>query len=425
MNDKINLYIMDISYAYGMNGVDRYLEILLKGLEVYNNINICWIHFVHDNTCVFIKEVTLKCGKKITIPLPQHSDEIMSEKYWNDKFNKYLFKLLKCEFSNKKRCIFHIHTLNLIDTAVYIKNMLSISCECKIITHLHCIPWKSLINHNQNRLFNVLYQYYYIDSTHLNKHKEEFITNSSEFRSYHNSDQIICVTQCAADFLNKVMDVDKRKITIIPNGINDCFEQSKRKQKISSTDNTLNVLYVGILSKSKGLEYILNALRIVKSKGYSIHLKIAGATTLSFRNMIYTEYNDLSLEFLGLIQFNILKKLYKDCDFGIIASLQEQCSYVAIEMLMFGLPIITTAVDGLDEMFTDNIDALKVQTIFSKWLGLSVDTDMMAKKIIDLASNVNLRRKLGQAGRLLYCRKFSLKKMIYKTTSCYKNFYQE
>lgn len=23
MNDKINLYIMDISYAYGMNGVDR------------------------------------------------------------------------------------------------------------------------------------------------------------------------------------------------------------------------------------------------------------------------------------------------------------------------------------------------------------------------------------------------------------------
>lgn len=45
-------------------------------------------------------------------------------------------------------------------------------------------------------------------------------------------------------------------------------------------------------------------------------------------------------------------------------SLQEQHSYAAIEMAMFGMPMIITAVDGLDEMFVDEISCLKVNTLF-------------------------------------------------------------
>lgn len=51
---------------------------------------------------------------------------------------------------------------------------------------------------------------------------------------------------------------------------------------------------------------------------------------------------------------------YSICDIGLMVSLQEQHSYATIEMVMFGMPMIITAVDGLDEMFVDEVSSLKV-----------------------------------------------------------------
>jgi glycosyltransferase involved in cell wall biosynthesis len=122
----------------------------------------------------------------------------------------------------------------------------------------------------------------------------------------------------------------------------------------------------------------------------------------------------------GRIPFEELKKLYAQCDIGIIASLQEQASYVAIEMAMFGLPIVSTAVDGLDEIFTDEINALKVRTKFSPIFGLSVDVEMMAKQIVRLIEDENMREMLSQNVRQLYEQRFNLDLMIDRTVSVYK-----
>jgi len=122
---------------------------------------------------------------------------------------------------------------------------------------------------------------------------------------------------------------------------------------------------------------------------------------------------------VGCISFHELIKYYRRCDAGIIASLQEQSSYVAIEMAMFGLPIITTAVDGLDEMFTDNVNALKVNTRFSLFFGLTADVDTIADKIIILIENRQLRLLLGKNVRYLYESDFTLKRMIQQTVAVY------
>ena len=167
-------------------------------------------------------------------------------------------------------------------------------------------------------------------------------------------------------------------------------------------------------------EYILKALRIVQRKGYRISLSIAGACRPSFRQKIKEDFSDLNIDVKGRIPFDELKKLYSDCDIGIIASLQEQASYVAIEMAMFGLPIITTAVDGLDEMFTDELNALKVNTIFSPIFGLSVDTEKMANQLIRLICDNNLRMKLSKSVRKLYEQNFTLDLMINRIVKVYE-----
>ena len=90
-------------------------------------------------------------------------------------------------------------------------------------------------------------------------------------------------------------------------------------------------------------------------------------------------------------------------------------------MAMFGLPVITTAVDGLDEIFTDKVNALKVNTLFSKTHGLTVDTEQLAKKIILLIENKKVRKQLSRNIRRLYETELTLQRMMNQTEEVYKN----
>ena len=47
---------------------------------------------------------------------------------------------------------------------------------------------------------------------------------------------------------------------------------------------------------------------------------------------------------------NLLFEFYQIADVGVMPSFHEQCSYVAIEMMMMGVPLITSDSTGLKEM---------------------------------------------------------------------------
>jgi len=400
-----------MSHSENTSGVDRYIGMLLKGLEIYPNIRVHWIHLVHDITILFHSEQKFEYYTKITIPLPQQFGGLVSHKFWINKYNEHVYRLIGHLFEGKSNCILHIHTLNLIDLAILIRSKI----QCKIITHLHCIPWKGLYNSNVtkfNELYNIVYK-----TPELILDRNRFVTNYCEISSYSESDHIICVTNCAVDFLTNIMHIPKHKISVICNGINDYGKKINRNTEFNNRE--FKLLYVGVLSQSKGLKYIFEAMREVQRKGFFVSLTIAGKIQSSGVREIKQTNKDLTLNMVGCISFHELIKYYRRCDAGIIASLQEQSSYVAIEMAMFGLPIITTAVDGLDEMFTDNVNALKVNTRFSLFFGLTADVDTIADKIIILIENRQLRLLLGKNVRYLYESDFTLKRMIQQTVAVY------
>ena len=213
-----------------------------------------------------------------------------------------------------------------------------------------------------------------------------------------------------------MIGIPDSKIQIINNGISDTpetivFTKAPTKE--------FRLLYVGSIIPSKGLFYILEAIRKLKEQGYSISLAVAGKGPQGYVKQLKQVNADIPIQFMGNIPFNKLKNYYQKCNAGIIASLQEQCSYAAIEMSMFGLPLIVTAVDGLDEMFTDEENALKIAVKFSKVYGLSIDTDNMASQLKRLIDDENLRNRLGINARKLYKEKFSLNDMVRKTVAIY------
>lgn len=171
--NEINLYLLDISNEHNTSGVDRYVNTLLTGLEKYPYIHVCRIQLLRG-ALLFHREEKKENHTQIIIPMPQQMDEIIGERHWFQKYNEQVFTLIRPFFENKPNRIIHIHTLNLISLAAYIKSQL----PCKIITHLHCIPWKDLYNKDK-RKFNQLYASYYEDTDTVPK-RELFFTNNCE-----------------------------------------------------------------------------------------------------------------------------------------------------------------------------------------------------------------------------------------------------
>ncbi len=402
--------LIDMSIKGNTSGVDRYLKMLVNGLREVKGLELYWISLVSDKEFLSPSIKTKGNYTKQTIPLPIKCSEIIQEFYWGEQYYQQVYRLVAPNICrDDKPCILHLHTLNLIDLALLFKQD---NPNYKIITHLHCIPWKSYLNSNPKH-FNELYAQW----QQGNQDKEQLpnlMTTHSELRSYEKADKVIALTECAKDL---VLSVSQQKnIKIIPNGLMDFKPQEVK----GPTNSQLHLLYVGIVSPSKGLKYILEAISIVQKQGYNVKLSVAGKCNEVYQQELIGKHKGLNVDFLGLIPFEELLALYQSCDAGIIASMQEQCSYVAIEMMMMGMPIITTAVDGLDEMFTDELNALKVPLLFSPVFGLSVDTYRMAEQIIRLGQAEELRAKLAKNTREEYLKKYQQDMMIQQMLSVYQ-----
>jgi glycosyltransferase involved in cell wall biosynthesis len=86
-------------------------------------------------------------------------------------------------------------------------------------------------------------------------------------------------------------------------------------------------------------------------------------------------------------------------DAFLLPSIAEGSGSVSVlEALQFGVPVISSAVDGMVEDLTDDVDSLLVET------GSVEALHRALKRLIDDAA---LRARLGQAGAELYQRRFS------------------
>lgn len=409
---RVNLYLLNMSREDNTSGVDRYINILIEGLRFCENINLCFINFIEGESFLFPrKEYKKEYYHYCEIPLPVTIREILLEPYWMSKYSEQVFRQIHNLFHSNELNIIHLHTINLIDFALFLKKRL----PCYIITHLHCIPWKQYYNTDRKR-FNRVYKEVYIEKKNVSQILGT-IGLQCEYRAYKYSDHIICVTECARLFLLGLLPkLNKERISVIYNGLYDAVGESK----MNRPKDKFRFFYVGAFIESKGLKFILKSLRILKSKGLLPTLVAAGKYTDEQYRQIMEEYSDLDIELKGLLCYSELQKEYTKCNAGIIASLQEQCSYAAIEMMMHGLPIVTTDVDGLHEMFDDHINALKIPVSFSLTRGLEVDTNRLAEAMYEIMTNSKLRKLISKGARNNFKQKFSASRMLEETIKVYE-----
>lgn len=397
------LILMDMTSAGHKNGVERCIQMLAEGLSAKKALHVTWIRFVYNLPyATHVKE----CSgfTIIMVQLPGDMTSFLSDRkkrnvYWQEAYRE-IATYLKCTD------ILHIHTLNLMEFALIARECIG----CKIVTHIHCLPWKALYNSDMER-FNQLYSAYYIQKDYHNP--SAFVRHEYEWMAYTLSDIVVCVTDCARDFIHNICP-GHAEIRVVPNGIKDCVLPKRKKVP----HNTLKCLFVGNPQSGKGLSFVLSAMQSLLIQ-HPTSLTIVGAIPVDMRNNILSQYPFLDIRFTGQIGFGQLRKIYSDSDVGLIASVQEQCSYVAIEMMMSGLPIVSTDVDGLDELITDGYNGFKVPVTFHPQHGLQVDVIKMTESVIRLGKSPLLRKEMSRNARKQFQCHHSQRKMIRRMTEIY------
>ena len=409
LNDGvINIVHLHVLYSGYKTGIDRYLEMYaqgVNGMNEYRKIHVHSVFFTDDKKILFPRINMSENGEIIAIvPFPQNDVLLFKSSFWKNGYEKVVINLLQPYLRNKLNLIYQCHNLFLTDLAKELKAKL----EGKIIIHLHCIPWK-FKSLNNILMFNKLYNLY------QNKEYEAFGIEENGKINYNDADKIICLSQAAKDYLLNVQKIEGHKIEIIPNGLQVRTGVMKRKLRRKNT-----ILYVGKVSKDKGIFELLESLLEVQRLGFCFKLVIAGTCSPIVWKKIQLKYSSIDIEYLGQVTFDVLQELYSTCVMGVIPSLHEQCSYVALEMACFGMPMIVAEVDALAEMFEHGKTALLVPYIFDLDFGLSANRDVFVGNVIKLLKNQKLRTRLSENVRLLYEQRFGLDAMMKQMFTVYQ-----
>lgn len=222
---------------------------------------------------------------------------------------------------------------------------------------------------------------------------------------------VIALTKQSRKYLIKEYLVNPKKIFLIKNGI-----EIKNEVRLNThTHSTFNYLFVGRVCDEKGIGFILKAFDQLADDIPNINLCIAGG----YEHLSFNLKNKSKVIFFGHVNKNKLVKLYCQADVGIIASINEESSYVALEMMKYKVPIICSDLSGLNEMFTHNVDSLKVNSYYNKNGVIRLSVKSMKEQMRKLYNDSILRDRLKDSALEKLKEQHDLELMVRKTNQAY------
>ena len=161
---------------------------------------------------------------------------------------------------------------------------------------------------------------------------------------YNKIDRIICPSYFNAEMLIS-SGYDESKISVLPNGIDlSCLPESKEKEGY--------VLYVGRITKDKGIANILEAAKRLTN----VDFKIAGDGP--DRAFFEAQAENLkNVAFLGFKSRKEVDDLISSCSAVIVSSLlYENCPMSVLETMAQGKVVVASAIGGIPEIIKDGVN---------------------------------------------------------------------
>ena len=161
-------------------------------------------------------------------------------------------------------------------------------------------------------------------------------------------DMVISPTQREAFAIKK--QFTNACATVIPHGVD-------TRRFTPSPNGHARLLFVGRVDPIKGLDVLIDALRII---GKEIHLDIVGGASKGIKNLesIKAYAGDLPVHFLGPVKHEELSTYYQHASILVVPSYYESFGLVALEAMASARPVIGFRDTGLAETVGDDAGIL-------------------------------------------------------------------
>jgi phosphatidylinositol alpha-mannosyltransferase len=207
-------------------------------------------------------------------------------------------------------------------------------------------------------------------------------------RWYRRLDGKIAVSPAAANFIEQYLP---GYYNIIPNGVDVEHFSAKAEPLRELRDGKTNILFVGRPEKRKGLDYLLRAYRVVKSKRPDTRLIIVGAGKFERYQQDARAMRLRDVVFETFVPLEELPRYHHSADiFCAPATGFESQGAVLLEAMATGLPIVASNIEGYASVLTHGEEGL---------MALPKDPDGLAEALITLIDDPSLRDKMARKGK--------------------------
>lgn len=284
---------------------------------------------------------------------------------------------------------------------------------CKIIFTIHYLEWAFKLKGNYCWFKQIIQQ----NKEFLSDYEKNILAMyEQEKLLYAKTDHLITLAKFTTQHLIEDYRIAADKIHFIPNGMEDkgvpfsSKEKNRVKSNLYFNLSEKIILFVGRLNEGKGLHFLIEAFKKVLEQDTNCRLIIAGEGDYA------TYYKGCSpfwgkITFTGHLKKEELYNLYQIADLGVLPSLHEQCSYVAIEMLMFDIPLLISNAIGLNEMM-EGVEKLELRQSDTR---TDISVEELASSIL---KQLSAKREKGFY-RNMYLQNYSLSGMKDKIKNLY------
>ena len=216
-------------------------------------------------------------------------------------------------------------------------------------------------------------------------------------------DHIIAVSKHARWELIKEWGIPLEKVTFIPNGVDvEAFKPKGKKEPM--------ILFVGKLTRRKGVEYLIRAYAEVASEDFRLIIVGDGEERSRLERLVRMFNLQRKVTFLGYVSKETLQALYTKARIFVLPSLAEGFPLTLLEAMSCGCAVVATKVSGLLDVVNDD----------NGFLVEPGSVDALAEKLGLLMGDQKTTEYMGRRGRECVSRKYSWENIASKTLTVYE-----
>lgn len=222
--------------------------------------------------------------------------------------------------------------------------------------------------------------------------------------TYHTADTIICYTETEKEQLIH-LGIEEKKIAVIHNGI--CTETFSP----SMLPPEKQILWIGRYTPGKGVEYLIEAFHQFHKKypEYTLLMVGRGPKKDDITRMIQEKGLESSIQLLDFIPNAELPNVYRKSSIFVLPSLEEGVPRTILEAMACGVPVVCTELPQLVDIVTGSGILVPVR-----------DSEALAEALIQIVTDSDRARELGENGRERVVSDFSWDDTVRKTLELYE-----